>query len=88
MSTPYPVIVAELVAEQAEVLSAFNNAQTELNSQGAPVTAFLEIYFDGSAILRLFDNTPVTGLTPSEQLRLYPQLGGLFNLAMRASLYP
>ena len=90
MPNPYTTIATNLSTEQNEILAAFSNAETELNSQGAPQTGFLEIYWNpGSVeIQRLFDNARVAGLSDAEQLRLYPQLGGLFNAAMRALLYP
>ena len=88
MPNPYPTIATNLTAQSVDVLAAFTNAQVELNTQGAPDTQFLEIALSGGKILRLWDGVQVNGLTPAEQLQLYPQLGGLFNLAMRKLLYP
>jgi hypothetical protein len=83
----YTTIAADLTAESADILAAFTDATTELSTQGAPTTYFLEIYWDTSRIKRVFDDARVNTLPAAEQLRLYPQLGGLFNLAMRNLLY-
>lgn len=88
MPNPYSTIATNLNAEQTVILAAFNNAETELNSNGAPSTIFLELYWDGTKIARVFDGAQVSALAASEQYRLYPQLGGLFNAAMRELLYP
>jgi len=84
----YATIAADLTAESVDILAAWDDARTELITQGAPQTYFLEIYFDTSRIKRTFDGAAVNSLSQAEQLRLYPQLGGLFNLAMRNLLYP
>jgi len=84
----YSTIASDLTAESVDILAAFTAAQAELITQGAPTTYFLEIYFDTSRIKRVFDDARVDTLSEAEQLRLYPQLGGLFNLAMRNLLYP
>lgn len=88
MPNPYTQIATNLNAEQAVILAAFGNAETELNSNGAPSTIFLELYWNGATIVRVFDGAQVSVLAASEQYRLYPQLGGLFNAAMRELLYP
>lgn len=85
---PYPTIATNLTTEESNITSAWGSAETELAAQIAPATPFLEIQWDGSAITRIFDSVQVSTLAQSEQLRLYPQLGGLFNLAMRNLLYP
>ena len=84
----YSTIASDLTAESVDILAAWSAAQTELVTQGAPVTYFLEIYWDSARIKRIFDDARVNTLPAAEQLRLYPQLGGLFNLAMRNLLYP
>jgi hypothetical protein len=84
----YSTIASDLTAESVDILAAFTAAQIELATQGAPVTYFLEIYWDTGRIKRIFDDARVDSLPAAEQLRLYPQLGGLFNLAMRNLLYP
>lgn len=88
MPNPYPTIATNLTAESVDILQAFSDAQNELVTQSAPNTEFLEILFDGSRVRRIFDLQRVDALPQAEQLRLYPQLGGLFNLAMRNLLYP
>lgn len=90
MPNPYTDIAIDLNDEQAVISTAFGNAEFELLAQGAPQTGFLEIYWNTSSnqIQRLYDNVQVSTLSASEQYRLYPQLGGLFNAAMRALLYP
>jgi hypothetical protein len=84
----YTTIANQLTAESVDIAAAWGDARTELNSQGAPETYFLEINFTGGRIKRTFDDAQVSGLSAAEQYRLYPQLGGLFNLAMRNLLYP
>ena len=88
MPNPYTDIASALNSEQGIILSAFSNAEAELSANAAPQTAFLEIYWDGIRIVRIVDAQQVSGLAAAEQYRLYPQLGGLFNAAMRALLYP
>jgi hypothetical protein len=88
MPNPYVIIATDLTAESVDILAAWPAARSELVSQGAPETYFLEIYWDTSRIRRTFDNVEVATLSAAEQYRLYPQLGGLFNLAMRNLLYP
>ena len=86
---PFPNIELDLSQEALDILAAFTNAETELLSNSAPAIGFLELQYSGSgSILRAFDSAQVSTLPDSEQLRLYPQLGGLFNAAMRALLYP
>jgi hypothetical protein len=87
-ANPYSTIAANLTIEFNDVSSAFSFAQSELGTQGAPETFFLEIAFSGGKIIRNWDGNQVNGLPLAEQWRLYPQLGGLFNLAMRNLLYP
>lgn len=88
MPNPYPTIATNLTAESVDVLAAFTDAAGELANQGAPPIGFLELQYDGSRIVRAWDGTRVDTLPQSEQYRLYPQLGGLFNASMRALLYP
>ena len=86
---PFPSIAIDLYQESLDVLAAFTNAETELLAQAALGATFLEITYDGSGIIsRIFDNAQVSTLSDPEQLRLYPQLVGLFNLALRNKLYP
>jgi hypothetical protein len=84
----FATIAGQLTAEAADITAAWDDARIELNTQGAPEVYFLEINFTGGRIRRTFDDAQVSSLPSSEQLRLYPQLGGLFNLAMRNKLYP
>ena len=88
MANPYPTIATELTSQSVDVLLAFTQASAELNAQGCPDTYFLEIGLAGGKIVRLWDGVQVNSLSSAEQWRLYPQLGGLFNLAMRNLLYP
>lgn len=87
-ANPYSTIASNLITEYNDVSAAFSNAQTELGTQGAPETFFLEISYSGGKIVRNWDGIQVNTLSLAEQWRLYPQLGGLFNLAMRKLLYP
>lgn len=64
-----------------DVTGAFTDAQTELVNIAAPTVQYLEIYFDGSHVRRAWDGEKVDTLPLSEQLRLYPQLDGLFKKA-------
>lgn len=84
----YATIASDLTAESTDILAAFTDARIELNTQGAPNAIFLEIGYISGKILRMWDGDQVVSLSNAEQLRLYPQLGGLFNLAMRNLLYP
>lgn len=84
----YATIAGQLTAESVDIFAAWGDARSELVTQGAPDTYFLEINFSGGRIKRTFDDIQVDSLPLSEQYRLYPQLGGLFNLAMRNLLYP
>jgi pyruvate/2-oxoglutarate dehydrogenase complex dihydrolipoamide acyltransferase (E2) component len=84
----YPSQATDLNQEAADILAAFTNATAELNSQGASDALFLEIAFSGGKIIRVWDGNIVASLSSAEQKRLYPQLSGLFNLAMRTLLYP
>jgi hypothetical protein len=84
----YATIATNLTAESVDITAAWSDARSELVSRGAPETYFLEINFTAGRIKRTFDDQQVSALPASEQLRLYPQLGGLFNLAMRNLLYP
>ena len=88
MANPYPLMAVNLTSQSVDVLAAFTDARVELNSQGAPDAYFLEIGYVSGKILRLWDGNQVSALTRAEQWQLYPQLGGLFNLAMRNLLYP
>jgi hypothetical protein len=81
-------ISANLTTEETTILDSWGDAESQLSTSSAPSTAFLEIQWDGSRITRVFDGVQVSSLGRSEQLRLYPQLGGLFNLAIRNLLYP
>ena len=89
-ANPYSTIAINLTTEHNDIIASWSNAETELAAQGAPQAEFLEIKWDGGGgkIRRVFDNAPMTSLSEAEQFRLYPQLGGLFNLAMRTLLYP
>lgn len=85
---PFPNIALDLSQEELDVLAAFTNAELELQAYSAPPIGFLELQYDGVRILRAWDSSQVSSLPQSEQYRLYAQLGGLFNAAMRALLYP
>lgn len=87
-ANPYQIAAIDLISESNLILVAFTDAQTELNSQGAPEAIFLEIGYVGGKIVRNWDGSQVNTLSAAEQYRLYSQLGGLFNLAMRKLLYP
>jgi hypothetical protein len=71
------------------VVNAFDQAQSTMNAQGCDPTAFLEIKYDGGGnIRRIWDDAVVQTLPERERLRLFPQLNGLFKLAMNNRLYP
>ena len=71
-----------------DVTGAFTDAQTELSTISAPHVQYPEIYFDGSHVRRAWDGEKVDTLPLSEQLRLYPQLDGLFKKAVFAVSLP
>jgi len=71
------------------IVNAFDLAQTTMAEQGCDATAFLEIKYDGGGqIRRIWDDSVVQSLSERERLRLFPQLNGLFKLAMNNRLYP
>jgi hypothetical protein len=71
------------------VVNAFQQAQDELNNLSCDPTAFLEIKYDGGGnIRRIWDDQIVQSLSERERLRLFPQLNGLFKLAINNRLYP
>ena len=87
-ANPYPTIYTDLAQESLDASAAFSNAEAEMGTQGAPATCFLELKWNGIRIVRSWDDSRVSSLPPNEQFRLYRQLGGLFNLAMRTLLNP
>lgn len=87
MANIYPTFATDLTAQSVDILAAFSNAEAELASQGAVLTLFLELGFDGTNILRMFDGAVVSTLPAREQLRLFSQLNGLFFEAMKTVLY-
>jgi len=70
------------------VVNAFQQAQEQLNDLSCAPTAFLEIYYEGGRIRRIWDNLEVQSLSQRERLRLFPQLNGLFKLAVNNLIYP
>lgn len=88
MAISYPDFYTELAALDTTITSAWNNAQSELGTQNPPNTYFLEISWEDGKIRRTYDGSQVSGLSKAEQLRLYPQLNGLFKKAMLALLMP
>jgi hypothetical protein len=89
-ANPYPLIYQNLLQQSLDILAAFTNAGTELQTAGVTIVVqYLEIYYDGSgSIRRRWDDTRVNTLSNIEQLRLFPQLGGLFIEASKVTLYP
>ena len=87
---PYPTIYGDLSQQALDILAAFTNAGTELQNAGVTIVVqYLEIYYDGSGLIRRrWDDTRVNTLSNIEQLRLFPQLGGLFIEASKVLLYP
>jgi hypothetical protein len=71
------------------VVNAFQQAQDELSNLSCDPTAFLEIKYDGGGnIRRIWDDSVVQSLSERERLRLFPQLNGLFKLAVNNKIYP
>jgi hypothetical protein len=70
------------------VVNAFQQAQDELNNLSCEPTAFLEIKYLEGQIRRIWDDSVVQNLSERERLRLFPQLNGLFKLAINNRLYP
>jgi hypothetical protein len=85
---PFADYVTALQDEQTAIQGEWTDAQTVLNSNGAPDTVYLEIKFEGGKIVRTSDGAQVSSLPDSEKLRLNPQLNGLFKLAMHNLLLP
>jgi hypothetical protein len=91
MLNPYhDIYKPELVTiHDTYVVNAFQQAQDELNNLSCDQTAFLEIKYDGGGnIRRIWDDQVVQSLSERERLRLFPQLNGLFKLAINNRLYP
>jgi hypothetical protein len=90
MLNPYQDIYKpELITiHDTYVVNAFQQAQDDLVNFGCDPAAFLEIKFDGSKIRRIWDDQEVQTLSERERLRLFPQLNGLFKLAINNKLYP
>jgi len=70
------------------VVNAFQQAQEQLNDLSCDLTAFLEIYYQEGRIRRIWDDSEVQSLSQRERLRLFPQLNGLFKLAVNNLIYP
>lgn len=87
-SFPYSDYATDLTAQATQIAAGWADAATVLTANGAPDTAFLEIGYRGGKILRLWDGIQVTSLPASERERLFPQLAGLFKLAMNNVLLP
>lgn len=85
---PYPSMFATLDQESLDILAAFANAEAALSSNSGAAVSFLELTYSAGVISRSFDSSAVTSLSDAEQLRLFPQLAGLFNLSIRTALYP
>lgn len=89
-NNPFPSIYDKQEQLSFDILAAFTNAGAELQTAGVTVVVqYLEIYYDGGGnIRRRYDDTRVNVLPSLEQLRLYPQLNGLFIEAAKTTLYP
>lgn len=86
---PYPTYREELITiHDNYVVDAFSQAATSMSEQGCDSTAFLEIYYQEGKIFRIWDSAEVQVLSQRERLRLFPQLNGLYKLAMNNRLYP
>jgi hypothetical protein len=70
------------------VVNAFQQAGDAMNEQGCDQTAFLELRYIEGQIRRIWDDAFVQSLPERERLRLFPQLNGLFKLAMNNRFYP
>jgi len=78
-----------ITIHDAYVVNAFQQAQDQLLDNSCDPTAFLEIKYDGGGrIRRIWDDQVVQSLSERERLRLFPQLNGLFKLAINNRLYP
>lgn len=87
-SYPYTGYVTDLTAQATQIAGGWADAQAVLGANSAPDTAFLEIGYQGGKIVRLWDQQEMTILPASERERLFPQLAGLFKLAMNNVLLP
>lgn len=90
-SNKYQILRAELQNIRETIIgTAFSDAESQLNEQGAPTTAYLDIYWDKdhAEIRRLSDNARIKDLSFSLQLYYYPHLDQLFKLAINKNLYP
>lgn len=78
----------ELLNEYNSITASWGQAEAELVNLGAPQVAFIELMYDGSVIRRIFDSAQVSTLPLHDQLRLFPQLNGLYALAVRTYYFP
>lgn len=84
----YTQFYTESTATESQIINAWIDARDELSAQGAPDTWYLEINYTSGKIRRTYDDTEVATLSEAEQLRLYPQLNGLFKKAVFNLLMP
>jgi hypothetical protein len=76
-----------LTARSTRVLTFFSDLESRLSSISAPNTAHLELYWDGSKVSRISDNTQIASLSAADQLKYYNHGLGLMKLAINAKLY-
>lgn len=69
------------------VISFFADLDFTLANIGAPYTAHLDIFWDGSQVRLISTSQPVSGLSRFDRLKYYNQGLGLMKLAMNNILY-
>lgn len=85
---PYTQWASDLVNQETQIEDGWADAETVLASNSAPDTAFLELGWQGGKIIWLYNNAQVSTLAPSDRERLFPQLAGLFKMAINNALLP
>jgi hypothetical protein len=77
----------KLDARHSRVMAFFVDLETVLGNIGAPYTSHLELYWDGTKVRRISDDTQIASLSAADQLKYYNHGLGLMKLAINAKLY-
>lgn len=87
MATFIDIQYSALDNRHTRVMAFFSDLEAKLSEIGAPATAHLELFWDGSKVNRLSDNVQISSLTPDDQLKYYNHGLGLMKLAFNNQLY-
>lgn len=89
-ANPYnPGYINTIQDERSDVQNDFASARSELSAQSAPPTTYIDIAWDGSNIISIWDNLDlVSGANDTQRFKYYDHLRGLFRKAMENLYYP